>query len=126
VNSTTRGAISTQLTRAAAEREPNRRGVATGALLNVSNYPAETKVPLVMKLASAPVFVAFLELSFFFEKQLLECSAPRWIGCLFEHCPVMLNVLPNDETLHERPSTVMPTWLVELDQSRFVQLKTSF
>jgi hypothetical protein len=49
----------------------------------------------------AAVFVGFLELSFFVEKQFLERSAPLRISRLFEHCPEMLNVLPNDETLHD-------------------------
>jgi hypothetical protein len=40
------------------------------------------------------IFLVFLELSFFVEKQFLYHPTLRRIGCDFEHGPEMLNVLP--------------------------------
>ena len=35
----------------------------------------------------------------------------------------MLNVLPDDKTLHESPQVVVPTPAIELDQSSFVHFR---
>jgi hypothetical protein len=42
----------------------------------------------------------FRELGFFLEKQFFDHRAPLRIGRDLEQWPVVLNVLPNDETLH--------------------------
>jgi hypothetical protein len=47
------------------------------------------------------VFVVFLELRFFVAKQFLDLPPPRWIGGQLEHFSVVLDVLPNDKTLHD-------------------------
>jgi hypothetical protein len=47
------------------------------------------------------IVVVFPELGFFFAKQFLEHRAPLKISGDLEHCPVVLNVLLYDETLHE-------------------------
>jgi hypothetical protein len=46
------------------------------------------------------IFFVFLELRLFFAKQSLEHPAPLKIGPDFEHCPIVLNVLLYDKTLH--------------------------
>ncbi len=46
------------------------------------------------------IFFVFLELCLFFAKQLLEHPAPLKIGRVFDHCPIVLNVVPSDKTFH--------------------------
>ena len=67
------------------------------------------------------IVVVFLELGFFFAKQFLEHCAPLKICGDLEHCPVVLNVLLYDETLHERPpkSAAAPPLTLALDQNLF-------
>jgi hypothetical protein len=47
------------------------------------------------------IFFVFLELYLFVTKQFLDLRPPRWIGRHLEHFSVVLNVLPNDKTLHD-------------------------
>jgi hypothetical protein len=47
------------------------------------------------------IFFVFLELCLFFAKQFLEHPAPLKIGRVFDHCPIVRNVLLYDKTLHE-------------------------
>jgi hypothetical protein len=49
------------------------------------------------------IFFVFFKLSLFFAKQVIDPSAFGSISDLFEHCPVMLDVLPYDKTLHKDP-----------------------
>ena len=49
------------------------------------------------------LIVVFLELSFFFQKQFLDHTAPLKISGDLEQCPIVLNVLLNDKTLHKKP-----------------------
>ncbi len=65
--------------------------------------------------------VVFLELGFFFVKQFLEHAAPLKIGRDLDQCPVVLNVLLYDETLHKKPpkgAAALPLTLA-LDQNLF-------
>jgi hypothetical protein len=60
------------------------------------------------------------EFGFFFVKQLFDLYALRRIGRDGEHRSVMLDVLPNDKTLHDRlqgPTALH--CLLELDQCGF-------
>jgi hypothetical protein len=52
------------------------------------------------------IFVVFLELGFFFAKQFLDPLTLCGIEGDFEHCPIVLNVLSYDETLHRSPPPV--------------------
>jgi hypothetical protein len=54
-------------------------------------------------------FVVFFEFGFFFVKQLFDLRALRRIGRDREHCPVVLDVLPNDKTLQDKPPRVAPS-----------------
>jgi len=47
------------------------------------------------------IFFVFLELCLFFAKQFPEHPAPLKIGHVFEHCPIVRNVLLYDKTLHD-------------------------
>jgi hypothetical protein len=46
------------------------------------------------------IFFVFLELRLFVAKQSLEHPAPLKIGRVFDHCPIVLNVLSSDKTFH--------------------------
>jgi len=46
------------------------------------------------------IFFVFLELCLFVAKQFLEHPAPLKIGRVFDHCPIVLNVLSSDKTFH--------------------------
>ena len=46
------------------------------------------------------IFFVFLELCLFVAKQSLEHPAPLKIGRVFDHCPIVLNVLSSDKTFH--------------------------
>ena len=49
------------------------------------------------------IFIIFLELSFFFEKQFLHHRTPLKIGSGLEHCSVVLNVFQYDKALQKSP-----------------------
>ena len=69
------------------------------------------------------IFLVFLEPSFFVEKQFLDHPAPPKIGRGFEHCPIMLNVLLYDKTLHDPlQGRNFLRWPFDLDQRRHVQV----
>ena len=53
-----------------------------------------------MRLFRFVIFVVLLELSFFVAKQFLEHPTPLQIGTVFEHFPIVLNVLLDDRPLH--------------------------
>jgi hypothetical protein len=61
------------------------------------------------------VVVVFFELGLFFEKQLLNHPTPCRICRDFEHCPIVLNVLPDDEMLQKTPP--QPRLALALDQN---------
>lgn len=63
------------------------------------------------------IFVVFLELDFFFEKQFLDPLSLCAIEGDFKHFLIVLDVLSQDETLHKSPrwSAAHPSAL-ELDQ----------
>ena len=46
------------------------------------------------------IFFVFLELCLFVAKQFLEHPAPLKIGRVFDHCPIVFNVLSSDKTFH--------------------------
>jgi hypothetical protein len=54
------------------------------------------------------IIVVFSELSFFFEKQLLDHRAPLKIGADLQHCPIVRNVLLENKTLHQKPPQIAP------------------
>ena len=57
------------------------------------------------------IFVVLFELGFFFAEQLLDHPALLKISGDLEHCPVVLDVLPNDKTFHDPlPGTQAPAW----------------
>ena len=47
------------------------------------------------------IFFVFFELGLFFEKQFLDVPTLIGIGSDLEHCPIVLDVLPYDKTLHD-------------------------
>jgi hypothetical protein len=49
------------------------------------------------------IVVVFLEIGFFLTKQFLEHRASLEIIGDLEHCPIVLNVLLYDKTLHKKP-----------------------
>ena len=49
------------------------------------------------------IVVIFFEFGFFFVKQLFDLRALRRIGRDREHHPVVLDVLPNDKMLQDKP-----------------------
>ena len=46
------------------------------------------------------IFFVYLELCLFVAKQFLKHPAPLKIGRVFDHCPIVLNVLSSDKTFH--------------------------
>ena len=51
------------------------------------------------------IFFVFLVLRLFVAKQFLEHPAPLKIGRVFDHCPIVLNVLSSDKTFHNNLRT---------------------
>jgi hypothetical protein len=54
------------------------------------------------------IFFVFLEFSFFVEKQFLDLSPLRRIASDLEQFPIVLDVLPNDKTLHHSLPKIAP------------------
>jgi hypothetical protein len=54
------------------------------------------------------IFLVFLELGFFVEKQILDHPTLRRVCNDFEHCFVVFNVLPYDKKFHKRPPKTAP------------------
>jgi hypothetical protein len=69
------------------------------------------------------IFVVFLQLGFFVEKQLLDLPTLRKIASDFEQCPVVLNVLLYDKTLHYSHPKITLGQGLELDQCVIVQIR---
>ena len=69
------------------------------------------------------IFFVFLEFCLFFAKQSLEHPAPLKICRVFEHCPIVLNVLLYDKTLHDPlQGRNFLRWPFGLDQRGHVQV----
>ena len=73
------------------------------------------------------IFFVFLELRLFVAKQFLEHPAPLKIGRVFDHCPIVLNVLSSDKTFHNN-SARQPRapGSLEADQCIIVRLKRPY